>query len=143
MGVSVGAGRGVPEATGVCELVKAEAARARDVAWALTAYRSWAMELSSEAAAGGVGLVRGEVEPPGTSEPGSDGAGLAAEGGAAGAFAGGRAGVTCWTCAGGPADKAGPAAGESCVAPTAGGGVTASGVAVETGVLPANVLLTI
>lgn len=143
MGVSVGAGRGVPEATGVCELPdSAEAARASDVARALMAYRSSEIELSAGPAA--VGVARGALFPPLTRLPGREEAGLAAGAGPlVGAFGGCRAGVTCCTCAGGPAENAGPGEGDSWVAATGGGGVTANGVGVATGVLPICELLTI
>lgn len=99
IGVSVGAGRGVPDEGGVGEPEpdSADAARASDVARALMEYRSFAMELSS-AAAVAVGVVRGAAAPAGTRLPGSEAAGLPAMVAAVvGALPGGRAGVTCWT----------------------------------------------
>ncbi|HEX6510723.1 MAG TPA: hypothetical protein VF157_00365 [Chloroflexota bacterium] len=128
MGVSVAVGLGVPEARAVgdCEMV--DACPASAVAVAFSARSSSSMDR----------LVLGLADGRGVE--------LAAAAGLAEAAAAGLAavtGVTCWTSAGGPAEKAGADAAGWSAPPTGGTGVDGRGVKVGVGVLPLRVELTI
>jgi len=135
IGVSVGAGRAVPDAPGVAEPDTEAACAASAAASLVSAFKSFGIDPAPTAE---VGLA---AAPACTRVPGSELAGVAADGPAA---PGCRAaiGVTGCTAAGGPAENAG-LAGAACEPPTGGTGVTASGDAVAVGVSPTNDELTI
>lgn len=127
MGVSVGAGRGVPEDGD--GLVESDATRAeRAVAVALMLRSSSSIEVAAD---GGEGAARRVGRVLGTAL--ADGA----------ADRGGTAGVTGCTWAGGAGESARAGAGDEIGAPAAGTGVAGSGVKVAVGVLPLIVELTI